>query len=229
VVFLHGLGDNEHRWTEPRVSPCVDAVREMGWTPVLIRLNTGLSLGENGARLAQLLSDLVRAWPVPPQRIALVGHSMGGLVARSAAHAGRDLAPCWVDLLTDVVMVGTPHLGADLARVAAGGRCALAVLPETSPWGRVVDRRSAGIKDLAVGLPGLRPLPGVRYRLVSGQLDRPWGLLLGDLYVRRSSATGRRRRATLFPGADHLHLDSTSHLGLLRHPHLPQQLESWLR
>ena len=41
--------------------------------PVLLRANTGLSVRANGAALAALLDDLVEAWPVPVERIALVG------------------------------------------------------------------------------------------------------------------------------------------------------------
>ncbi len=56
-------------------------------TPVYLRYNTGLPVGRNGADLAWLLDDLVAAWPVPVRSIALVGHSMGGLVVRAAFHA----------------------------------------------------------------------------------------------------------------------------------------------
>jgi hypothetical protein len=154
---------------------------------------------------------------------------MGGLIARTGAATGRDLALAWVNLLTDVITLGTPHLGADLARLAGGASHALAMLPETAAFGKLLDRRSVGIKDLEVGLPDQSPLPGVHYRLVSAELDPPWGPLVGDLLVRRGSATGRTRESGLFPGADHLHLLSTGHLGLLHHPDVHSSLREWLR
>jgi len=229
AVFIHGLLDSERRWSEGSESACTDAVRAIGWTPVPVRLNTGLPLRENGTALARLLEDLVEAWPVAPERIALIGHSMGGLIARTAMAAGADLAMGWVDLITDVVTVGTPHLGTDLARLAAGGTVALTAFEETAALGRLLDRRSAGIKDLEAGLPELEPTPRVRYRTVSGEVSRPWGLFFGDLLVRRSSATGRTQEPGLFPAAEHLHLRSTGHLGLVRHPALPSRLQDWLR
>ena len=62
-----------------------ESLAAQGWTPVLLRANTGLSLRENGVALTALLQRLVEEWPAEVTRIALVGHSMGGLVMRAAA------------------------------------------------------------------------------------------------------------------------------------------------
>ena len=64
---------------------------DLGYTPVFVRFNTGRHISENGASLAALLDELVADWPVEVERIAIVGHSMGGLVARSACHRGGDV------------------------------------------------------------------------------------------------------------------------------------------
>ncbi len=231
VVLLHGLGEHEEHWAHRREevgSTYAETLAARGWTPVLVRYNTGLSLRENGVALSGLLQDLVDRWPAPVHRIALVGHSMGGLVARAAgAVAGESHAP-WAALLGDVVTLGTPHLGADLARVVGVGSRALGVAPETAAFGRILDQRSVGIVDLGDGLPELAALPRVRYRLVSASLGRPWGSLVGDLMVRRPSATGRTRRSRLFPDAEVLHLRETGHFGLLNHPAVHGALERWL-
>ena len=58
--------------------------RDLGLTPVYVRYNSGRHISENGRSLADLLEQLVAAWPVPVEEVALVGHSMGGLVSRSA-------------------------------------------------------------------------------------------------------------------------------------------------
>jgi hypothetical protein len=154
---------------------------------------------------------------------------MGGLIARAACAVASDSERPWSSLVTDVVTLGTPHLGADLARVVGAGSRALARLPETAAFGRILDHRSLGIVDLSLGLPELAAVPGVRYRLVSASLDRPWGLVFGDVMVRQSSATGRSRRRQLFPGADALHLPETGHLGLLNHRDVHNALTNWLK
>ncbi len=147
AVFLHGLGENDEHWAARREevgSTYAETLTAQGWTPVFLRINSGLSLQENGAALAALLQDLVDAWPAGVDRIALVGHSMGGLIARAACAVASDSERPWSSLVTDVVTLGTPHLGADLARVVGVGSRALARLPETAAFGRILDHRSVG-------------------------------------------------------------------------------------
>ena len=87
VVFLHGLCENEAYWNRHRDrtgTTYAEMLAERGWTPLMLRANTGLPLRENGAALTALLQRVVEAWPVPVTRIALVGHSLGGLVIRAA-------------------------------------------------------------------------------------------------------------------------------------------------
>ena len=96
VVFVHGLMTTEYSWSLGRREPYGDRLaRELGCTPVYVRYNTGRHISENGRSLSELMEELVAAWPVEAEQVALVGHSMGGLVARSACcHAsegGADL------------------------------------------------------------------------------------------------------------------------------------------
>lgn len=123
---------------------------------------SGLPLRENGVALAALVQRLVEAWPVPVERIALVGHSMGALVSRAAgavATADGQLRP-WTRLVTDVVMLGAPHFGAPMAVGVGHGSRAFARLPETAAFGRILDWRSRGVRDLVVGLgEDVAPLP----------------------------------------------------------------------
>ncbi|MCB0042773.1 MAG: hypothetical protein KDE23_23975, partial [Caldilinea sp.] len=62
----------------------------------------GLHISTNGRGLAIMLQALLEAWPVPVEELALVGHSMGGLVARSAGHYGPALAHEWPARLRSV-------------------------------------------------------------------------------------------------------------------------------
>lgn len=241
VVFLHGLCENESYWNLHRDrtgTTYAEALGEQGWTPLLLRANTGLPLRENGVALAALMQRLVEQWPVPVTRVALVGHSLGGLVLRAAsaveaADRSRRTSTDWAELVTDVVTLGTPHLGAPVAWGIGHGSRGLAMLPETAAFGRVLDWRSRGVHDLVTGLAeDVPPLPHASYRLVSATLTasprHPVGHVVGDLLVRPGSAYGRDRRRDLFPGADTLHVGRTDHFGLLNHPDVLSALHRWL-
>lgn len=237
VVFLHGLCENESywdRWRERTGTTYGEALAARGWTPVFLRANTGLGLRENGVALSALLQRLVDGWPVEVDRVALVGHSLGGLVVRAAGAVATEAAAPWTDRVGDVVTLGTPHLGAPIARGIGHGSRGLGVLPETAAFGRVLDWRSVGVHDLVAGLAhDVPPLPHARYRLVAATLTRsqrhPVGDVVGDLLVRPRSAYGRDRRGrTLFPGGEVLHVGRTDHFGLLNHPEVHRAMERWL-
>lgn len=241
VVLLHGLCEDESVWNLGRErvgSTYAEALAAQGWTPVHLRANTGLGIRPNGAALSSLLEKVVRHWPVEVRRIALIGHSLGGLIHRAAtATVMPDSGPPerrWAELVTDVVTLGTPHRGAGLAVGADHGSRLLALARETAAFGRILDRRSAGIRDLVHGLDeNVPPLPHARYRLVSatltGSRDHPVGRYVGDLLVTPESAVGRDRYGReLFPDADTLHVGRTDHFGLLNHSAVHTALEEWL-
>ena len=236
VVFLHGLSEHEGHWDRHRDrhgTTYGEALAATGWTPVFLRLNTGLAIRENGAALAALLQDLADAWPGGIDRIALVGHSMGGLVIRSACAVRTDTDRPWAERVSDVVTLGTPHLGAPLADQVGRGAVAMGRLPETAAFGRILDWRSVGVRDLVAGLAEEVPaLPHARYRLVCATLTNspghPVARVLGDALVRVPSASGRGRLVDLFPGAEVLHVPRAGHLDLLNHPRVQEALAGWL-
>ena len=145
AVFLHGLGETEYAWGSPSYGERLDD--DLGITPVFVRFNTGRHISENGESLAALLDEVVASWPVDVEQIALIGHSMGGLVARSACHHGGD----WTSLVRHTVSLGTPHSGAPLEQAVHAMSAALNLVPETRPFARFLRRRSAGIRDLRRG------------------------------------------------------------------------------
>ncbi|WP_435770770.1 esterase/lipase family protein [Nocardioides sp. SYSU DS0651] len=239
VVFLHGLCENEDYWRLHRDrtgSTYGEMLSRRGWTPVYLRANTGLPLRENGVILASLLQRLTDVWPTEVSRIALVGHSLGGLVMRasSAVMADGDAPAAWTGKVTDVVTLGTPHLGSWFAVGADHTSRTFARLPEVAAFGRIIDRQAPGIHDLIEGLAeDVAPLAHARYRLVSATLTRsprhPLARAVGDLLVTPRSAVGRDRRGReLFPGAEVLHVGRTDHFGLLNHPEVHAALARWL-
>ncbi len=236
VVFLHGLCENESHWDRRRDrlgTTYAETLAEDGWTPVMLRANTGLPLRENGVALAALLDEVVTAWPVPVERIALVGHSLGGLVMRAAAAVATPSEEPWARLVTDVVTLGTPHLGAPLAGQVGTGSALLGRLPESAAFGRILDRRSTGVLDLVAGLAHDVPaLPHARYRLVAATVTasprHPVGAWFGDGLVRPPSAYGRGAGTDLFPDAEVLHVPKAGHFDLLNHPRIGDALRGWL-
>ncbi|MEX2474625.1 lipase family alpha/beta hydrolase [Marinobacter sp.] len=207
-------------------------------TPLALRYNTGKPIYENGAALADMLEELVSAWPVPVERIILIGHSMGGLLIRSACHHGQVRGDRWVERLSDCVYLGSPHDGSWLAKGAKSVADLLGRAPRDymRVAGEVIDLRSEGIRNLSRGevVPsdqGEPPLlPGSRHFVVCGLLSNsrrhPVNTLFGDALVHESSARGQERSGwrlagtASFPGVDHLRL--------AHHPDVARQLVEWL-
>jgi pimeloyl-ACP methyl ester carboxylesterase len=251
VVFLHGLMETEFSWGTGRTYG-TRLERELGWTPVTVRYNSGLRISRNGECLSELMEELVAAWPVEVERIALVGHSMGGLVARSACHRGSEDGADWVGRVRHSVSLGTPHMGAPLEQAVHVLSAGLAALPETRPFANFLRRRSGGIRDLRQGslvdgdwrdrdpdalraeaCAEVRLLEGATHCFVSATVTRserhPLGRLLGDTLVLRPSASGRSRtRRIPFDEELGAHLGGTHHFALLNHPAVYEKLRAWL-
>jgi pimeloyl-ACP methyl ester carboxylesterase len=260
VVFVHGLCETEDAW---RLLPLSGGRRdrapygarlrdELGYTPVYVRYNTGLRVSDNGRRLAEVLEHLARGWPVEAGEIALVGHSMGGLVARSACHYGERDGHRWTDRLRHVFCLGTPHLGAPLEKAANVFGWALGRLPEARPFAALVNGRSAGIKDMRYGNcveedwcdcdadEFLRDrccevpfLPSAAYYFIGATVSRrsggPAGSLFGDLLVSFPSASGKSsKRRIPFEVDNGCHVGGIHHLQLLNHPAVYRQIRTWL-
>jgi pimeloyl-ACP methyl ester carboxylesterase len=93
VVFVHGLMGDELIWQTGAATHASAPLRygprlaaEAGLRVLYVRYNTGLHISENGRALSHLLSELLAAYPEAVGELVLVGHSMGGLVVRSAGY-----------------------------------------------------------------------------------------------------------------------------------------------
>jgi pimeloyl-ACP methyl ester carboxylesterase len=261
ALFIHGLGETENSWKRHADEHYQDATvtygsqlaRGAGYTPLYLRYNTGLHVSDNGKRLADLLTSIVTAWPTSVEEIAIVAHSMGGLVARSACHYGERTQEPWIPAVRHVFYLGTPHLGAPLERLTCYWTWALSKTELTRPMAALINRRSAGIKDLRFGyvvdddwsdcdpdaclkshrhnLPLLSTANhySISATITTGQ-RHPLGWIFGDLLVSSASATGRHPRNRHIPfEIDHCyHLGHSHHFDLLNHPAVYDTLNAWL-
>lgn len=228
AVMLHGFGDTERCWQSdgPTLKEGLEAD---GFSVLRLRYNTGRAVTDNGSDLADLLEEVRPAWPVRVEELVLIGHSMGGLVARSAVVAARSSGHRWVDLATHLVAIGTPHLGTPIEKGVEAISKGLGLFKETRPLTAFLEKRSAGIKNLRHGVNN-RP-EGVQYHVVAGAVTteptHPLGVLVGDLVVRVSSAIGRGRRhqgassSVLVVGRRH-------HANLLHDPEVISHARTWL-
>ena len=254
VVLIHGLCMNDLQWHRSNGHDHGQALAAaLGFTPVYLHYASGLHVSTNGRALANQLEQLLEQWPRPIARFAIVAHSMGGLVARSALHYGRAAQQHWPDRLDDLAFLGTPHHGAPLERAGHGIDMLLSATPYAGPFARLARLRSAGITDLRHGnvvdedwLGGDRfegatdrrqavPLPtGPRCFAVAGTMAREGDVkdkLLGDGLVPVASALGKHRlaRRTLkfLPERQRV-FEQTHHMQLLSSPEVFGQLRAWL-
>ncbi len=254
AVWIHGLCVDETVWVPPghpeRSFPaCLEA--ELGYVPLLLRYNSGRHVSENGELLAGQLEELVQHAPAPVEELLLVGYSMGGLVIRSACHAGARHGHAWLARVRQAIYLGVPHLGSPFERLGRVVAWGLRTLP--NPYTRLIaavgDLRSAGIQDLGRGRllrehwEGADPaaplhdshhplplLPGIRHGLIAGCL-RPderdvLSALFGDGMVPLASACAGLPRSSDLLGRVRV-VPGVGHLGLPRHPEVWTQLRAW--
>ncbi len=244
ALFVHGLATTEWSWCleseayhgDPGASFGTLLARDLGYTPVFLRYNTGRHVSENGQLLARELARFVEGYPAPLEELLLIGHSMGGLVLRSACHYAEREGLDWIAKVRRVFCLGSPHHGAPLEKL---GNIAAAVLgaidtPATLIPARLIEGRSAGIKDLrrgalvdedwlgrdadAVREPEARAIPlleHVTYTFLSATVtvdpEHPLGRIVGDLLVQRPSASGARVAHRTFP------IETRNYGGVLHH------------
>ncbi len=154
----------------------------------------------------------MQQWPEPLEEFAMIAHSMGGLVARSAYYYGTAAGQLWPQQLRRLIFLGTPHHGSLLERGGNLIDVSLGLNPYTAPFARLGRLRSAGITDLRYGnlldedwqgvdrfahkgdLRHPVPLPeGVRCYAIAANAGKKAGDLIGDGMVSVSSALGRHK------------------------------------
>jgi len=244
VLLVHGLGEHAGRYDHV-------ARRLNGWGFAVRgydQYGHGESGGVRGAlpartRLLDDLADLIessRARVRPGTPLLLLGHSMGGLVLRSALHQAPGAA--WAQAVSHLLCLGSPHLGAPLERAGRGVDLLLGAAPYAAPLARLGKVRSAGITDLRHGRlldssavdrapRAAVPLPtGMACHALAGTLGARAAAktrLLGDGLVPLNSALGLHRNPALclnFPAAHQHVFEGLGHIELLGSAAVGQRL-----
>lgn len=241
MLFVHGLCLNEGHWIQDGHNQGEALATELGYTTLYLRYNTGLPIANNGQELAGLLENLLRNWPVEVSDLAIVGHSMGGLLSRSACHEGSIAGHDWLQRLRSLVFIGSPHHGAPLERGGSWMDAVMELSPYMAPFTRIGKARSAGINDLQHGSITDRrqdfiPLPGgvdcyAMAATLGKKRSRLAERLLGDGLVPLDSALGKSRNpeSTLAIPTNRQWVGfETGHMALLGSPGVYKQMRGWL-
>lgn len=152
VIILHGLCMGYINW-QPHCEEGLGQLiaQSQPETSVLyLNYNTGRRVSSNGREFSQLLQSLLNTYPQITE-INLVGHSMGGLVSRSALYYGQQAQQQWVKKTKKLITLGTPHHGAVLERIGNTVQQTISRLPFAGSLGKLGDIRSTGIIDLRHG------------------------------------------------------------------------------
>lgn len=257
VVVVHGFGEHSNRYEHVAER----LVAEGHVTYALDHRGHGRSDGTRAVidRLADAVSDIDQLVVLagdahPGLPVFMLGHSMGGLLARSAVHYGLRAGHRWPQRLSDMVFLGTPHHGAPLERAGHWVDVVLGATHYAAPFARLGKVRSAGITDLRhgnlvdedwVGRDRFArgsdrrqhvPLPGtVRCYAVAASVGQRGGdlkdRLLGDGLVPLDSALGRHQDAarTLPFAEDRQWIGyGINHLELLNRAAVYARIRQWL-
>ncbi len=257
LLMIHGLCMNDLQWQTSYQGKSVNhgeaVARALGYLPLYLRYNSGLSIASNGQALALQLEDLCDRWPGAIKQLSVLAYSMGGLVIRSACHYAQIHSLRWPERLRHLIFLGTPHHGAPLESAGHWLEQLLPVTPYSMPFLKLTRIRSQGIRDLrhgkvidascirrerTIGRDPRQPLPlpsGVACFAIAGTTSAKRTLLterlIGDGLVPLRSALGlhRERAHQLdFPPEHTLIVYRTTHMALLGSQEVGAQLLDWL-
>lgn len=255
AVFIHGLCMSAHDWSsDPACAEQVDLPQlleaQAGYQPLHLFYNSGRSIGANGRDFAHRLDVLLGQQGTAADELILIGHSMGGLVARSAVGQGVLAGQAWTRRVSRLITLGSPHHGAPLEKIGHLIERTLGLTPFSRPFARLGQMRSAGICDLRDGQlhepTGAEPehcqATAIKYSFpqqlrlytIAGSLARRAAGLkshtIGDGLVTAGSALGLKLPDKQRPPPERqLLVKQSGHLRLLHHPEVGARVLDWLR
>ena len=254
AVLVHGLCLSHEYWKGDNEADLgIELQQAHGFTPLYLNYNTGRHISSNGKELSEQLQMLIHAWPVEVEELVLIGHSMGGLVIRSACWYGSELRLPWTQLVKKALYLGSPHHGAALAKAGHLVTFVMQKFRYASPFA-LAQHTSAGIKDLRHGNlldddwkginqdeyhPDVRkPVPlleGTRHYFLAATIGaRPTDFsstIMGDLLVRLDSAKGHHtdglKKLRVRPENCRV-FEKLNHLALLDNKVVHKQILEWM-
>jgi pimeloyl-ACP methyl ester carboxylesterase len=227
VLFVHGLCMHDRHWQGNHAQAAdygAALSRDFGLTPLYLRYNSGLSIGENGRRLATLLAQRSARSRNASRPLHIVAHSLGGLVVRSALATADQRGHRWTSQLSNVVFLGPPHEGAPLERAGKVIESLMSMNRFSAPWTMLARLRSIAIRQLGDAEVGSWPerLTSPRVHVVAGSQSQfgPRAVrdYWGDGLVPVSSALAGGVSASALPVTSRSILQGVGHLSLIRHP-----------
>ena len=242
MLFVHGLCMSHHCWENDDTNLSSEMAQKLGFTPVYLHYNTGQTIANNGRELAAKLEELVNNWPIAITDIVIAGHSMGGLVARSARYYGGNNNYNWLHANKKLASIGTPHNGAPLEKGVSVLENLMQLSPYALPFTRLTKIRSRGIENLRQGSitdieDEFVALPiGVEYFALAAVLNRKQHSaaekIIGDGLVTPDSALGQSRdptRVLSIPSENKWTGYGIGHNEMLCHAEVFDQLTIWLQ
>jgi pimeloyl-ACP methyl ester carboxylesterase len=256
ILFIHGLCMTHLDWSHhPNgdIGEKLLAQRDHN-TMLYLNYNTGRRISANGHSLSITLENLILKNP-DITSISLIGHSMGGLVARSALFYGKQNVHQWIHCVENLVCIGSPHHGAMLERFGFNIQEKLGRLPIIKILGQLVNIRSNGILDLRYGSvrdddwehnnarigavdDNRKPAPLPTYIntfFIAGTIEHknknnPTRKALGDYLVGVNSALGEHpdpRFHLKVPSSHKAIFYGLNHLEIQYHPYIAEQIARW--
>jgi len=254
LLMVHGSCMNDIQWTRNKHNHGTELAKELDKTPIFLHYNSGRHISTNGQNFNKLLEKLVHNWPLPVEELIIMGHSMGGLVTRSALHYGMEQQKFWTKHVKKIIFLGTPHHGASLERAGNYLEALLRAVPYSKPFAQLGKIRSAGITDLRYGnlvdedwrdnnrfklqsdTRNHIPLnKNIEYYCIAGNIrkttDSVISKLVGDYLVDIKSALGQHKnhdRNLNFKQQNTWIADRCTHIDLLSDDGIYNKIKEWL-
>lgn len=256
ILLCHGLCMSHLSWHPEKHNSLGQTIArsQPNSTVLYLDYNTGRRISRSGRRLSNLLQDVVDNNPDISQ-IDMIGHSMGGLVSRSALFYAKQDRQDWMKRVGNLITLGTPHHGALLERIGVMVQDIIGKVPFAGSLAHLADMRSAGIIDLRHGsirdadwksLEGRSVVPqdfrhparlpsGINTYFVASALiethyDSKMTNFLGDSLVSVASALGEDdgEHNLFIPEGHKAVFYGVNHMNLIRSRRVREQVVAWL-
>ncbi len=253
LLLVHGSCMNDLQWNRQEHNHGEALAKEMGFVPIYLHYNTGLHVSENGRAFSLQIETLMKQLPQTSE-LFILGHSMGGLITRSACYYAQTNNNAWLKSLKKIVFLGTPHHGAPLEKGGNWIDLILDANPYSAPFSRLGKIRSCGITDMRYGnitdqdwtgrdrfkdqgdarIPVPLPQNVVCYTIaatLAKESSKIGDKLIGDGLVTLESALGKHKNSAFnlaFPVENQRIIRNIGHTDLLNNSEVYKIIKEWI-